>query len=157
MKSYCIYEALFATWLEIIFVFKKSYIYFYFLFRILGKIKIKEDSCLQTIQEKEKEGKGRNRNGNSGIKQLHVLVLHYKKKCRCTHLNKSSSHTYRSINLCFSCLLLDWLYKFFCSSTNESKNRIANFMKAEGFHKKVCGAVFRFICRWSKNLYCQCL
>lgn len=58
---------------------KKRYIYFYFLFRILGKIKIKEDSCLQTIQEKEKEGKGRNRNGNSGIKQLHVLVLHYKK------------------------------------------------------------------------------
>lgn len=49
------------------------------MFRILGKIKIKEDSCLQTIQEKEKEGKGRNRNGNSGIKQLHVLVLHYKK------------------------------------------------------------------------------
>lgn len=85
------------------------------MFRILGKIKIKEDSCLQTIQEKEKEGKGRNRNGNSGIKQLHVLVLHYKKKCRCTHLNKSSSHTYRSINLCFSCL---YMYVYPCQSMN---------------------------------------
>lgn len=85
------------------------------MFRILGKIKIKEDSCFQTIQEKEKEGKGRNRNGNSGIKQLHVLVLHYKKKCRCTHLNKSSSHTYRSINLCFSCL---YMYVYPCQSMN---------------------------------------
>lgn len=80
----------FKDFLKTIFVFKrKSLTHIYiFLCGILGKIKIKENSCLHTFQEKEKEGK---RNGNSGIQQLHLLVMHYKR----LYLD-----TFISINLC---------------------------------------------------------